>query len=232
VFDNLNLALGPGVNVILGPNGAGKSTLLGLAAGTLQAQSGRVLIGDRPRGRSQADRRALADMVAWLPQRQEALRRLSAREQVAYLGWLGGMSNGAAWSGSGMALDRVGLGAEADRPTRELSGGQLRRVGIAGALVREAKVLLLDEPMAGLDPVEQEKFSELLVQLGRSTTVVVSTHDLAVASLSGTTVSILRSGRVMRTAALSDLPESGEMANLLSWYKEVTGETAGIMASF
>jgi ABC-type multidrug transport system ATPase subunit len=202
VFNNLSLGLGPGVNVILGPNGAGKSTLLGLAAGALRPQDGRVLVGDVACGRSVAARRRFGRLVAWLPQRQGALGRLSAREQVAYVGWLGDLPSTAAWDRSRSALRLVGLEQEADTPARHLSGGQLRRVGIAAALVRDVKVLLLDEPMAGLDPLEQERFAELLVLLGRGRTVVLSTHDLAVASRSAETVSVLHRGRLLRSAVV------------------------------
>ena len=142
----------PGATLLLGPNGAGESTVLGLAASALRPRAGQVRLGDLAAcGRSLREFRL---RVAWMPQRIEAFPGLSVREQVAYAGWLKGMSRAAAWASAVRALERVGLGGFEQRSPRRLSGGELRRVGLAQTLVHDAEWVLMDEPTAGLDPLQ------------------------------------------------------------------------------
>lgn len=201
VFEDLSFRFSDGRTVLLGPNGAGKSTLLALAASSIRPQRG--VVGyrgwDTERRRH---RNAYRMAVAWLPQAIESVPRLTAREQVAYTGWLKGMSRGAAWDAACHALDRVELGEVADRKVRLLSGGQQRRVGVAQSLVHDAEVLLLDEPTAGMDPRQRRVFHDLLGGLGCH--VVLSTHD--VADLEGTYdhVVVLERGAVRFSGAVRD----------------------------
>ena len=172
VFENFNWMVLPGKTVILGPNGAGKTTALALAADALRPQRGRVdLDGVR-------DRRTHRRVVGWMPQQVRAVPGLSAREQVAYAAWLKGQSRIAAWERAAVALEQVGLGSVADRKVTQLSGGQLRRVGLAQVLAHQADVLLLDEPTVGLDPAQRAGFREILAAIPDDRTVLVSTHQV------------------------------------------------------
>ncbi|MFE3516082.1 ABC transporter ATP-binding protein [Streptomyces sp. NPDC059166] len=176
VVQDFTFAFPAGRTVLLGPNGAGKSTVLSLAASVLRPQAGTVTYG----GRETSRRSTLAEhrrRVAWLPQHIESVPRLTAREQVAYVGWLKGMTRKDAWDASLRALERVELGELADRKVRRMSGGQQRRVGVAQSLVHEAEVLLLDEPTAGMDPRQRRVFHEILGSLDQH--VLLSTHDVA-----------------------------------------------------
>lgn len=176
ILNRLTLTLGPGCTVLLGPNGAGKSTLLGVMATALTPRSGRLsLHGLTPDSRAKL--RAYRSRVGWLPQSVRPVAGLKLREQVAYAGWLKGMSKPTAWDAAAEALDRVGLGGLTDRTGRQLSGGQLRRLGIAQALVHKAEVVLMDEPTAGLDPHQRGVFRDLLGELAPRTSFVVSTHQ-------------------------------------------------------
>ncbi|MGW3011114.1 ABC transporter ATP-binding protein [Streptomyces sp. NPDC001219] len=172
----LDLSLGHRATVLLGPNGAGKSTLLGLAASWISPTEGTVswrgVDPAEPRSRA-AYRRA----VGWLPQNVKPMPGLTVRENVAYIGWLKGLSRSDAWSRSQDALERVKLGSLADRKSHQLSGGQLRRMGIAGTLVHDSEVVLLDEPTAGLDPSQRQIFRDLVTHLLADIQVVVSTHQ-------------------------------------------------------
>ncbi|WP_432103013.1 ABC transporter ATP-binding protein [Streptomyces sp. bgisy091] len=165
-----------GRTVFLGPNGAGKSTVLSLAASVLRPDAGTVAYDGRTTAR-RGDLAAFRRRVAWLPQQIESVPRLTAREQVAYVGWLKGMSRRDAWDRALHALERVELADLADRKVRRLSGGQQRRVGVAQSLVHQAEVLLLDEPTAGMDPRQRRVFHEILSGLDQH--VVLSTHDVA-----------------------------------------------------
>ncbi|MEW2132670.1 ATP-binding cassette domain-containing protein [Streptomyces sp. NPDC005435] len=176
VLQDLTLTFPPGRTVFLGPNGAGKSTVLSLAASVLRPQSGTVTY-DGLRTDRRGDLAAYRGRIAWLPQRIESVPRLTAREQVAYVGWLKGMNRRDAWDAALGALQRVELADFAGRKVQQLSGGQQRRVGIAQSLVHDAEVLLLDEPTAGMDPRQRRVFHEILAGLDRH--VLLSTHDVA-----------------------------------------------------
>jgi ABC-2 type transport system ATP-binding protein len=176
VFVGLSLEFTRGCTVLLGPNGAGKSTLLSLGASVLTPASGRVEFD----GLLSTGRRGVADYrrrVGWLPQRIRPVPALTVREQAAYAGWLKGLSRSEAWARSSAALARVGLTELAQRRSHELSGGQLRRLGIAQALIHDARLVLLDEPTAGLDPIQRGVFRDLIGELAESVDFVVSTHQ-------------------------------------------------------
>ncbi|WP_370420901.1 ATP-binding cassette domain-containing protein [Streptomyces sp. QH1-20] len=176
VLDSLTFEFPLGNTVLLGPNGAGKSTLLSLGASVLSPSSGTVRLGSADSVRRK-DRREFRRRVGWLPQRISPVPGLTVREQAAYAGWLKGMSRRRAWDRSADALDRVRLTQLASRRSHELSGGQLRRLGIAQAIVHRAEVVLLDEPTAGLDPEQRRVFRELLADLSDRVHFVVSTHQ-------------------------------------------------------
>jgi ABC-type multidrug transport system ATPase subunit len=196
ILRRFSCELPPGRTVLLGPNGAGKSTLLGLAASALRPQAGRVDY----RGVATTDRRGLAayrQRVAWMPQALAAVPGYTAREQVAYAGWLKGMNRTEAWERAARALERVELGDRADVRVSRLSGGQQRRVGVAQSLVHGAEVLLLDEPTAGMDPRQRDVFHDILASLSGDMHVLLSTHDTADLESVYDTVLVFLDGRVV-----------------------------------
>jgi ABC-2 type transport system ATP-binding protein len=111
-----------------------------------------------------------------MPQTVTAVPGLTVSEQVAYAGWLGGLKESVAQARATETVVQVGLEAERDQQSSVLSGGQLRRVGLAEALVLHADHLLLDEPMAGLDPAQRGNFRSILMSLPPCG-LVVSTHQ-------------------------------------------------------
>jgi len=177
VYEAFSWEVPAGRTVLLGPNGAGKTTLLSLGTDALRPQAGNVRLGLlNPQHRS--DQRGFRQAVGWMPQQVYPVPGLTCREQVAYAGWLKGMSRGEAWAGARVALERVAMAELGNKLTSELSGGQLRRIGLSQALVHRADVLLLDEPTAGLDPAQRTRFRETIVDLPADLTVVVSTHQV------------------------------------------------------
>ncbi|KZE91938.1 ATP-binding cassette domain-containing protein [Microbacterium sp. TNHR37B] len=173
---DVDVQLSAGRTVLLGPNGAGKTTLLKALAGAVGYRGSLsldgVAVSPRTR-RPETFRRA----VGWLPQRVIPFPNLTAREHVAYVGWLKGMRASDAWTRAERALAMVGLTAEGAARAHTLSGGQTRRLGIAGVLVHDARYLLLDEPTAGLDPNERDRLVEVLRSIEIDRAVLVSTHD-------------------------------------------------------
>ncbi|MFE1048830.1 ATP-binding cassette domain-containing protein [Streptomyces olivaceus] len=176
VLQDLTLDLPPGCVVLLGPNGAGKSTLLGLLASALIPAKGCVTLGGLDT-RRRGDLKRYRQKVGWLPQQVTPVPGLRVREQAAYAGWLKGLSRREAWDRSLDAIKQVGLDELADRSAAQLSGGQLRRLGIAQTMVHSAQVVLMDEPTAGLDPTQRKVFRGLLDDLKDQASFVVSTHQ-------------------------------------------------------
>ncbi|WP_016910669.1 ATP-binding cassette domain-containing protein [Streptomyces xiaopingdaonensis] len=176
-----------------------KSTLLRLAAGVTQPKTGSVTYGS-----ILSSRREYRRAVAWMPQDIVAMSGLTAREQVAYAGWLKGMSTRAAWDGALEALARVDLRDQASKKAKHLSGGQLRRVGVASALVHGSRILLLDEPTAGMDPQQRGLFRELLAILTPRMQVLLSTHDVADLADEADHVTVLDQGRIVFTGHTGD----------------------------
>ncbi|GGR86822.1 ABC transporter ATP-binding protein [Streptomyces aureoverticillatus] len=199
VLRDLDYVLPQGLTVLLGPNGAGKSTLLRLAASVTRPRKGTVTLDGTP-----SHQRAYRAAVAWMPQHITPMTGLTAREQVAYTGWLKGMTKRDAWDAAARALARVGLTAQAETKTKQLSGGQLRRVGVASALVHDARVLLLDEPTAGMDPHQHRVFRDTLSALTDDIRVLLSTHDVADLATESHHVTVLHSGRITFTGTTAD----------------------------
>lgn len=189
---------------LLGANGAGKSTLLALAAGVLAPDAGRVRVLGRDPVRDARDLRA---RVGWLPDPVPLYPELRVREQVAAAARLRGLAARAARSAAEAAIERVGLGPLADRLCGQLSRGESQRVGIAQAIAHGPDLLLLDEPSAGLDPVQQARLAELLGSLRGTMTIVHATHHLSEATLADRIV-ILDRGRIRRNASRAELPDA------------------------
>ncbi|MEE1737588.1 ATP-binding cassette domain-containing protein [Streptomyces sp. BE147] len=199
VLRDLDFRLPDGLTILLGPNGAGKSTLLRLAAAVAPPCRGTVTL-DGASARTREYRRA----VAWMPQTITPLPSLTVREYVAYVGWLKGMDRRGAWERAPRALDRVEIGELSEERTDRLSGGQLRRVGVACALVHEARVMLLDEPTAGMDPRQRRVFRDLLAGLKRDVRILMSTHDVADLAEEADHVSVLAAGRLVLNGSTAD----------------------------
>ena len=159
--DGVSMELGPGVFGVLGPNGAGKTSLLRMLATVLPPSSGEIrLLGRDPRG--SAARREIRRRLGYLPQNLGYYPSFTVVEFVEYFALLKEMPPSAVSKAVAAAVERVDLGAKAKARLRTLSGGMLRRVGIAQAIVNEPELLLLDEPTAGLDPEQRVAFRALL----------------------------------------------------------------------
>ena len=192
----VDLEAGPGVFGLLGPNGAGKTTLLRMLATVIPPSSGRLrLLGRDPGGYS--GRRQVRRRLGYLPQNLGYYPGFTVAEFVEYFALLKEMPPGRVPAAVAAAIERVDLGDKARSKLRTLSGGMLRRAGIAQAIVNEPDLLLLDEPTAGLDPEQRVAFRAMLRDLGERATVVVSTHLVEDVGAACAQVALMDAGRIV-----------------------------------
>ncbi|WP_406334522.1 ABC transporter ATP-binding protein [Streptomyces zaomyceticus] len=231
-LDRLDLSLGPGVHGLLGPNGAGKTSLVRVLATVAAPFSGRVelLGGDATSHRERTDIRR---RLGYLPQEFGYYPGFTVREFVAYVAWLKEMPSDRVPAAVERAVRRVGLGDRIDARMKTLSGGMVRRAGIAQAVVNEPELLLLDEPTAGLDPEQRVDFRSLLRELGTSATVVVSTHLVEDVAAACTEVALIEGGRLAfqgTTAELTALGGASTEGNDSTTHAVERGYTAALRA--
>jgi len=185
----------------VGPNGAGKTTCIKMLTGLIFPTGGHASVLGRPAGTPEAMQR-----VGFLPENPYIYPYLTPREFVDLCGRLSGLSGKALAARVAEVLERVGMTYAADRAVRSLSKGMNQRVGLAGALVHDPDLLILDEPMSGLDPVGRKDVRDLILEeRGRGKTVFFSTHILADVETLCDRVCILRRGEVVESGPLASL---------------------------
>ena len=205
----VDLQAGPGVFGLLGPNGAGKTSLLRMMATAVPPTSGRLrLLGHDPS--AYGPRREIRRRLGYLPQRLGYYPGFTVVEFIEYFALLKEMPTARIPAAVAAAVDRVELGDKAKAKLRTLSGGMLRRVGVAQAIVNEPELLLLDEPTAGLDPQQRVVFRALLRDLGQRATIVVSTHLVEDVGASCTRVGLMDRGKIVFHGTPQELAARGE----------------------
>jgi ABC-2 type transport system ATP-binding protein len=173
---DVDLVVPNGMYGLLGPNGAGKTTLMRILAGILHPTSGSIQVGEYD-GTSERGRTAIKRILGYLPQDLGVYPDLTAREFLDYMAILKGMDERKVRRQRiEELLELVSLADVAARKLKTFSGGMKRRVGIAQALLNDPKLLIVDEPTAGLDPEERIRFRNLLSDLGGDRIVLLSTH--------------------------------------------------------
>jgi len=216
-LDGLSIDIRPAeVFGLLGPNGAGKSTTLKLLLNLIWPTSGRAEIFGLPPGAAEARKR-----LGFLPENPTFYDHLTAEELLIYFARLSGDSKATAAARADRALTLVGLGDDRRRPLRQFSKGMLQRVGLAQAIVNEPELIVLDEPMSGLDPVGRREVRELILALreeGR--TVLFSSHILSDAELLCSRVAILAKGKLAACGSVTELTAGA--TNVRGWEIVVT----------
>jgi ABC-type branched-subunit amino acid transport system ATPase component len=199
---SLNVAEGER-RAIIGPNGAGKTTLFNVLTGELEPTAGEVRLAGENVTRLRPHELARRG-VARMYQRNELFDPLSARDNVAiavaaaagpYRPFTSPPKSERVAADD--LLERVGLGARAATPARALSHGERRQLELAVALARRPRVLLLDEPTAGMSPAETGRIAELIASLDRSLTLVIVEHDMDVVFRLAERITVLHEGRVI-----------------------------------
>jgi ABC-2 type transport system ATP-binding protein len=191
---------------LLGPNGAGKTTTLRMLLGLLPPTRGQAFLLGRPAGPP-----ASRQDVGFLPENPYFYDHLTALEFLEFSGELAGQSRAAARAQAGELVERVGLGPAARTRLRKYSKGMLQRAGLAHALMGRPRLLFLDEPMSGLDPMGRREVVDLIRDLReQGTTIVFSSHILHDVEVLCDRVAILRAGRLLKAGTLDDLLDGGK----------------------
>ncbi|HMG64359.1 MAG TPA: ABC transporter ATP-binding protein [Streptosporangiaceae bacterium] len=205
----VDLSTGPGVFGLLGPNGAGKTSLLRMMATVIPPTSGTLRLLGRDPG-AYGPRREIRRRLGYLPQNLGYYPGFTVAEFVEYFALLKEMPPPQVPGAVAAVIEQVGLADKARAKLRTLSGGMLRRAGIAQAIVNGPELLLLDEPTAGLDPEQRVQFRTLLRDLGQRATVVVSTHLVEDVGAACTEVALMDQGKIVFHGTPGELTARGE----------------------
>ncbi|MDO4338615.1 MAG: ABC transporter ATP-binding protein [Eubacteriales bacterium] len=206
VLCGINLTIGEGMFGLLGRNGAGKTTLMKTMAGLLPKKEGTLEICGIPVENVREIRR----IIGYLPQDFSMYPGMQVREVMDYLGILSGMQRKERRKRTRELLEKVNLAHASGQKVRTLSGGMKRRLGIAQALLHDPKVLIVDEPTAGLDPEERIRFRNLLCDIAKDRIVILSTHIVADIEASCEQIAILNGGRLLFHDTVASLMECAE----------------------
>ena len=200
-LSEFTLTLAPGVTGLLGPNGAGKSTLMRILATVAAPSAGRVLWNGTDLARSPD---TLREVLGYLPQDFGVYPQLTALEFLDYIAAAKGLDAKSARQRIEQLLELVNLSDARHRALGGFSGGMRQRVGIAQALLNDPRVLIVDEPTAGLDPEERVRFRNLLGDLAGERIVLLSTHIVSDVEATASRIVMMGQGRLLADAT----PES------------------------
>jgi ABC-type multidrug transport system ATPase subunit len=207
-LDGLSLSISGGMVGLLGANGAGKTTLMRILTGILRPSSGSVVAGGHNLSTA-GGRTAVKRVLGYLPQQVDLYPDLTGLEFLDYIALLKGMDDKRKRRAQCESLlERVALTDSANRRIGAYSGGMKRRIGIAQALLGDPRLIVVDEPTAGLDPEERMRFRTLLASLGGDRTVVLSTHILDDVSQTCPDVAVLTEGRLVYHGSTAGLVEA------------------------
>lgn len=203
-LQNISLTIGQGMFGLLGRNGAGKTTLMKTLATLLRKKSGDVTVCGIPLENAKEIRR----IIGYLPQDFSMYGNMGVYEAMDYLGVLSGLSRETRKRRIPLLLERVNLINIRHTKVRALSGGMKRRLGIAQAILHEPKVLIVDEPTAGLDPEERIRFRNLLSELAGERIVLLSTHIIGDIEAACEEIAVLEAGKLLYRGTVRALANS------------------------
>jgi ABC-2 type transport system ATP-binding protein len=204
---DFSLSLQPGILGLVGPNGAGKSTLMRILATITKPTSGKIIFDgiDLLQNPNQ-----VRDVLGYLPQDFGIYPNLNAVEFLQYLAAVKGLDTRSANQRIDELLQVVNLGEVRKRLLGSYSGGMKQRIGIAQALLNDPRLLIVDEPTAGLDPEERIRFRSLLCDLSGDRIVILSTHIVSDVEASATRIAVIRKGQLLVDAMPEELLQEVE----------------------
>ena len=205
-LDSVSLTIETGMFGLLGRNGAGKTTLMKTLAGLHPKSEGSITVCGVPIEHVKEIRR----MTGYLPQEFSMYPSMRVEDCLDYLGVLSGMKKEHRRERIDYLLNKVNLDSHRRKKVKELSGGMLRRLGIAEALLHEPRILIVDEPTAGLDPEERIRFRNLLGEVAEERIVILSTHIVGDIEATCERLAVMDEGRILWNGSVSTLLKETE----------------------
>lgn len=203
--DHINLTMTNGVYGLLGVNGAGKTTLMRMICTLLQPTSGKITCNGKDILKMGAEYRKL---LGYLPQDFGFYPEFTVKDYLLYIAALKGIRPVVAKKRVKELIAKVGLSKAANKKMKKLSGGMKRRAGIAQAMLNDPKILILDEPTAGLDPNERIRFRNLISELSEDRLVLLSTHIVSDVEYIANEIWLMKDGKLLHQGTADELIQS------------------------
>lgn len=203
--DHMNFTMTNGVYGLLGVNGAGKTTLMRMICTLLQPSSGKILCNGKDIFKMGAEYRKL---LGYLPQDFGFYPEFTVKDYLLYIAALKGIRPAVAKKRVKDLISKVGLSKAANKKMKKLSGGMKRRAGIAQAMLNDPKILVLDEPTAGLDPNERIRFRNLISELSEDRLVLLSTHIVSDVEYIANEIWLMKDGQLLHQGTADELIRS------------------------
>lgn len=200
--DGLSFSFDSGIYGVLGPNGAGKTTLLGMVMGAILPDGGQVLYNKVP---IEKNRETFLADVGYLPQNPIFYKDFLGEEFLAYICELKDLPRDARKTQIADALHEVNLSEAAKKKIGEYSGGMRQRLGIAQALIGHPKILIFDEPTAGLDPIERIRFRNTISRLSVDRMIIITTHIVPDVEFIAQTIVLMNHGKIVLQGSPDEL---------------------------
>ena len=203
VLKGIDFTFSNGVYGLLGPNGAGKTTLIRSMAGLYQPKEGQILYNGKPIGKS----KEYISRLGYLPQGFGIFKELKPIEALMLMANLKGIDKKIAEQDAKRVLEIVNLSDAVDKKVGAFSGGMLRRLGIAQALLGDPEIMIFDEPTAGLDPEERLRFKNIISRLSKEKTVIISTHIVEDIEAVCDKIIVMNEGNIIKSGSCSEIEQ-------------------------
>lgn len=198
-LDGFSVTFNKGIYALLGPNGSGKSTLMNIITGIIPKDSGNIEFYENDEPKS------YANSIGFLPQNQDYYNNFTALDFILYMMVLKKYNPEDKKAYANKILNSVNLINEKDKKIGAFSGGMKQRLGIAQALIGEPKIIIFDEPTAGLDPKERVRFRNVLAGISENKIIIISTHIVSDVSVIAKEAVLLSKGKVLKTGTQKEL---------------------------
>ncbi|MCR5517446.1 MAG: ATP-binding cassette domain-containing protein [Lachnospiraceae bacterium] len=206
VLQGIDMTLDNGIYGFLGPNGAGKTTLIRCITGSYELKEGSITLDDK----FTSNTKDYAARLGYLPQNFGLFKDMKVGDALSYMGYLKGISKDVLKDSVTATLKAVNLDDRIGDKVGSLSGGMTRRLGIAQAIMGNPRLVILDEPTAGLDPEERIRFKRIIQSLEKDKIILISTHIASDVEAICDKVIVINKGNILFTGPIEELEEHGK----------------------